>query len=443
VIGFYQRIIVASLLLALLTGLLAWQGFQQGDVRLVARSPEGDSVAASSTLRITFSRPVDRRSAEESFRLEPAVPGRFFWEDTTLVFRPDQQLKPATPYTVTLSTALSDAEGRANQSALSWNFRTRATQLLALRQTASGGELWLVSLEGGAQRRIVAETQPISAFAVAPDGSQAIYVVARSAERSALMLVDLADGTTRPLADDPEATAAAPAWASTDDLVVYERRALVDGSLGVPRIWLTQPDATQLGPLIGADDGITYGAVWSPDGYRIALLNGSSQAVVIYDFFSDQRRDLPVLSSEPVSWLPDGTGFVFSDAAVGSAGPTLRLRHYDLASGEVRELAAGGGPALGPAVAPDGKLVAYSQREISGPGSNIVVVLQTGSAPQALTQPGPYRDMQPLWSPDGQQIAFVRDDLAGTGQRSAWVVALNGLPPIQVAENVVQVGWVP
>jgi Tol biopolymer transport system component len=443
VIGFYQRIVASSLLLALLTGLLAWFGFRQGDVRLIARSPEGQAVAASSTIRLTFSRPVDRRSVEESFRLEPTLPGRFFWEDATLVFRPEQPLQSSTAYTITLSTALRDAQGRANESALAWSFRTRAPQLLALRDTETGGELWLVPLEGGAPRRIIAETQPISAFAVAPDGSQAIYVVERSPERTALMLLDLADGTTRPLADDPEATATAPAWASTDDLVVYERRALVNGSLGVSRLWLTQPDATQLGPLIGADDGITYGAVWSPDGYRIALIDGSTQAVVIYDFFSDQRRNLPVLSSEPVSWLADGSGFVFSDAQVGPEGPALRLRRFDLASEQVSDLTAGGAAEIGPMVAPDGTFVAYSEQQTDSPGSVIKIVASEGGTPRALTEPGPHRDDLPIWSPDSKRIAFIRDALDGTVQRSAWVVARDGGPPTMAFDNVIQVGWAP
>jgi Tol biopolymer transport system component len=441
--SYQRRILLACLALALLTGLLVWRGFQEGDVRLVARAPEGQAAPASATVRLSFSRPVDRLSVEERFRIAPQVDGRFFWDETTLVFRPARQLAPATDYTITLAAGLRDARGRANAEELAWGFRTRPTQLLALREGQGGGELWLVQPDGSGARLLHSEPEPISAFALAPDGSRAVYVVARGPQRSALVLLNLADGTTQPLVDDPAISATAPSWTSTDDLILFERRALVGDALSAPRVWLTQPDATQLGPLIGDAATIGYAPAWSPDGYKVAMIDGASQAITVYDFFSDQLRTLPDSSSEPVSWLPDSGGFVYSSVELGAAGPALRLRRSSLDGAEIADLTEGGAAELGPAVSPDGGQVAYSRRDLDSTGSTIWLVPSGGGATLQLSSPGPYRDLLPAWSPDSRQIAFVRQSLENPRERSAWVAPASGGSPTLALADVIQVGWAP
>ena len=118
-------------------------------------------------------------------------------------------------------------------------------------------------------------------------------------------------------------------------------------------------------------------------------------------------------------------------------------RRSSLDGTAIADLTAGGAAELGPAVAPDGGLVAYSRRELGSASSTIWLVPSAGGAIRQLSLPGPYRDVQPVWSPDSQQVAFVRYDLDSPRDRSAWVVGLNGSPPTQALADVIQVGWVP
>jgi hypothetical protein len=95
------------------------------NIRVVAQSPDGVDVALDSPIIVTFSRPVDRRSAERAFLLYPITPGRFEWRaEQTLLFYPARPLLPGTVYRVTIRGGLRDTRGWINRAPTSWPFRT-------------------------------------------------------------------------------------------------------------------------------------------------------------------------------------------------------------------------------------------------------------------------------------------------------------------------------
>lgn len=444
--SYYARIAAVSLGLALATLALILFGPRGAAITLAAQTPVGEEVAVGAPIRVTFSRAVDRVSAEASFRLTPETPGRFFWEDRTLTFQPVRPLSPETTYEVRFDQGLRDEEGRANAAGLAWSFRTRGHRLLAVRPTASGGsELWLVAPTGEGARKLLDAPDGIGDVAMAPDGTRAVYVEARGLARTALMLLELESGATRPLFDDETASAAAPAWSGAGDFVAFERRALADGRLGVPRIWLAQPDGTLLGPLIGGDGSdSSYAPVWSPDGNSVAFIDGISQALKVYSFFTDAVTELPATSGERPAWLPDGSALVYSGAEVGPNGPSLRLRLVTLGEAPTaRELTDGAAAELSPAVAPNGEAVAFSRRSLDGPAARVWLVASAGGPPRALSADGPHQDTQPAWSPDGNQLAFVRSSAAGPLQSQAVVVDLATGQEQLALDEVVQLVWAP
>jgi hypothetical protein len=118
---------VAAVSLALLLATVAAVAFapRASDVAVAAQEPNGSQVARNTPITITFSRPVDQRSAERSFVLYPPVRGRFQWrDDRTMVFVLAEPLKPRTTYRVTIRSGLQDARGRPNRGETSWPFRT-------------------------------------------------------------------------------------------------------------------------------------------------------------------------------------------------------------------------------------------------------------------------------------------------------------------------------
>lgn len=444
--SYYARIAAFSAATLALTALLLILGPRGAPVTLAAQAPSGQEVAAGAPIRVTFSRPVDRASAEASFRLDPATPGRFFWEERTLTFQPSQPLAPETEYRVSFGQGLRDEEGRPNGGELAWTFRTRGPRLLALRATPEGGsELWLVAPTGEGARKLLDAPGGIGEVVMAPDGTRALYVEQRGLERSALMLLDLVSGATRALVDDEAASAAAPAWTPAGDFVAFERRALADGRLGVPRVWLAQPDGTLLGPLVAGDGSdSSYAPAWSPDGNSVAFIDGISQALKVYSFFTDQVRELPATSGERPAWLPDGSALVYSGAEVGPDGPALRLRAVSLGEAPAaRGLTDGAGAELSPAVSPDGEAVAFARRAPDGPEGRVWLVAASGGPPRPLSAEGPHQDNQPAWSPDGRQVALVRSSAAGPLQSQAVVVDVATGQETVVLDDAVQVVWAP
>jgi Tol biopolymer transport system component len=444
--SYYLRIGLVSLTLALATLALLIFGPRTTPLRLVATTPSGQEAPTGAALRVTFSRAVDRQSAEASFRLTPAAAGRFFWEDRTLTFQPERPLAAATDYQVRFADGLRDEAGRPLAAELGWSFRTRSPRLLALRATPEGGsQLWLVGTDGSGARRLLDAPEGISELAVAPGGAVAAYVALREAGRAALLLLDLETGATTTLFDDASASVAAPAWAPESDLLAFERRALLEGQFGAPQIWLAQPDGTLLGPLVGdADAPVAYAPVWSPDAGRVAFIDGASQALTVYSFFSDQLRELPARSAAAPVWLPDGLGLVFSGSP--AAGPAEPPRLHLVTLGEAplsRALSDGTAPELHPALDPDGAAVAFTRSEPDGSNGRIWLVSALGGASRPLSAAGEHMDTQPVWAPDGRLLAFIRASALGPPTSQAVVIEPASGAETVVLNDVVQVVWAP
>jgi hypothetical protein len=122
---YHRRIALVSVALVIVTAVLVATAPRPGEVTVTEAAPVGSEVALNAVVRIAFSRPVDRASAEASFRIVPIVAGSFSWRDETLVFVPREPLAPATNYNVTIRGGLRDERGRPNRSETRWTFRTR------------------------------------------------------------------------------------------------------------------------------------------------------------------------------------------------------------------------------------------------------------------------------------------------------------------------------
>lgn len=126
---YWIRLALSVCVLALLTLALALGSPRPDEVRVVAQEPNGGQIALNSPIRVTFSRAVDQRSAQQSFALVPVARGRFAWENSTLIFVPTQPLRPATLYRVTIRVGLRDSRGQPNRTMTSWSFRTVTTSV--------------------------------------------------------------------------------------------------------------------------------------------------------------------------------------------------------------------------------------------------------------------------------------------------------------------------
>ena len=110
-----------------------------GPLRLLSVSPRGTRTRhrPRQPITATFSRPMvalgDAAAPPDSvLTVAPAVDGAFRWEGTqTLVFAPNEDLPPATQFTVTVHPVLTSTDGASLQAPYTWTFETMRPQLVS------------------------------------------------------------------------------------------------------------------------------------------------------------------------------------------------------------------------------------------------------------------------------------------------------------------------
>jgi Big-like domain-containing protein len=110
--------------------------------RIALSRPSGSERLAltHSTIDIQFSEPVQRRSAESRFRLQPSWDGSLSWDgDRTLIFTPDPKFPVATEFRVAVERGFTDLPGNVNDAAPDpFVFRTVGLPALASTEPVSG-----------------------------------------------------------------------------------------------------------------------------------------------------------------------------------------------------------------------------------------------------------------------------------------------------------------
>ena len=143
---------------------------------------------------------------------------------------------------------------------------------------------------------------------------------------------------------------------------------------------------------------------WSPDGKRLALVQGcrGNSDVLILDIASGRVRrltDSNCINTEP-SWNPAGTQLAFTSDRNGT--PQIFTMGDD--GSNLRRLTQEGSYNTSPAWSPYGSMVAYVSR-FEGRFDLFVYKLGEGKSYQITT--GVYSPESPSWSPDERHILFT------------------------------------
>jgi dipeptidyl aminopeptidase/acylaminoacyl peptidase len=137
------------------------------------------------------------------------------------------------------------------------------------------------------------------------------------------------------------------------------------------------------------------GAVWSPDGRRIAVVAGAGAALRVVD---PDGRYGALVALGPVSstdWSPDAKKLVFERFGW--------IHVVDADGADERRLARGRSPAW----SPGGRRIAFVSDRAGT--DDLYAVRSTGGGLQQLTG-GVGNESDPAWSPNGKRLAFVTDE---------------------------------
>jgi Tol biopolymer transport system component len=200
-----------------------------------------------------------------------------------------------------------------------------------------------------------------------------------------------------------------------------------DDSDGSEDVYSMLPDGSDVQPVLtGPEDD--SGAVWSPDGTRIAFVRLDREGPCVDGNIYVANAD----GSDAVRL----TGPPADPYECTPPSPMDPNQHYIVSAGASDDE---------PAWSPDGSQIAF--RSNRGSNSSIWVMNADGSDPHQLL-PGDAYMGDPIWSPDGSRVAFSSDqDLAsGSFGTSIWIANADGTDPIRVTFEEggdIVTGWSP
>lgn len=256
--------------------------------------------------------------------------------------------------------------------------------------------------------------------ALSPDGQQAAYTVSwvddgADKERSAIWLVNLADGSQRKLTSGT-AIDSSPAWSPDSQQIAF-----LSTRQEKPQVYVIPIDGGEARQLTHFKQGVGGAPVWSPDGKTIAFtacpIEEARDTTKPYrvkrfvyrfngmEYLDDVIQTIYVIAAEGgdarrvvhdqcmnvgPKWSPDGKSLLYSAMMLPDVDdPGMpRWRVFDLISEQVHELTGSWGSGYAAAWMPDGKQVAVIGKpfdRVIGAKADLWIIGLDGAAPECRT----------------------------------------------------------
>jgi Tol biopolymer transport system component len=269
-----------------------------------------------------------------------------------------------------------------------------ATGFVAVTTGSGTMQIYAFDLDGGNERRLTDGQADHHYPSLSPDGKHLLYT-GEEVGRAEIYGLDLSDPSAVPVAiTRPPVIANSASWSPDGTSIVYS--ALLPGHKGY-QVFKANPDGSGRIQLTDTKDSGNASPVFSPDGARIAYMNGREASLpgpdgAILTGVADRIWVMNADGSDPApvtpgprdaypAWL-DASTIVFAR----SFGPDKGSQIFSVALGGAEtQLSPPGQFLVEPKPLPDGKAYGATQRTTSG--LHLVTVARTDRA--ALTAPAP------------------------------------------------------
>jgi TolB protein len=262
-----------------------------------------------------------------------------------------------------------------------------------------------------------------AAPAVSPDGSRIAFLSDRGGATD--LYVISADGTGELQLTRTPDRESQPDWSSDGKQIWFSLFA--DEASRIFSIAPNGGNRRQLGKVPGRAQRV------SPDGKRVLYWVGTWTAMRLFASNLDGSGARQITDGSGVvwgsRWSPDGKQIAFADRDPKGILTVFVMNADGSARRQVTRLAESEGRAQMPSWSPDGKKLAVQVTAKAQPGHIWIVDLATGAARKLAAHARPYQDEVPAWFPDGKRIAFQSDR---TGRMEIWVMNADGSGARQV-----------
>ncbi len=443
-------------------GVLLLRGDQVGvQIARISLVDQARDVPLRGRITFSFNENLLTRTLEGKVLLSPAVSGTLHWNGNTAAFVPSVALQPDTDYTFTIQAGARSVRGRTLLNNAVLHFRTGHPRLLYLMPASGTPDLFVqdairTDLASPAQR-LTSEPFGVWDFAVSPDGNRIVYSAGREAGAKAggardLWLIDRNGSNRTRLVACEDQVCQAATWAADSRRIAFERRNLVQGSLGKTpgpaRIWIADINTGQAVPLL--EDTQKLGSLprWAPVGDQLAYFDPTDSVVTVLDTVKLQRVQLPSVLGDSGTWSPDATQLVYPELQGIESGSFYQLLRVDLVSNVITaELPLAKTNDASATWSPTGDLIAFTRRgstTASGSGAQIWLKPANAATARALTHETGDTYGALGFSPDGGWLTALRFSLSEPNAKpEVWLLRVDGSDQRLIAANATQPAWLP
>ena len=415
-------------------------------VALTHHLGSAESVAlTNASVEVDFSEPVDRRSAQAAFAIEPAVDGSFAWGGSTMVFTPRDPLPLDSEFSVWIRPGVRDAAGNEMETASEpFRFTTVGPPRVVASQPADGAAvasdavivLTFSGLMDTPSVERALDVSPGFEYTLRWSGETLRIVPAQPLERGASYVLRV-DAAAADIAGSRLAESFVLSFSVAGGALETSWIVPADGLAGAApttpiAVAFDRPiDAASLDGAVRIAPPVAGSLVVAEPEGAAALDGAPVQSVVQFQpsaplpanttfevEISGVRGRDGVRLPEPLRWsFTTGVSsaslrnqVVFISERSGIAN--LWAMNPD--GGNQRQLSAELSPVTHYAVSPDGT------RFIVGDGVRLVEQEAAGSRRRVLTE-ATFVEFDATYSPDGSQIAFARADAESGVPLGLWV----------------------
>ena len=450
---------MAALLLIIAVVIL--RGDQVG-VQVTRTAPAADEsgVGTRTQLALTFSEPMPSAALDGHILITPSITGTLRWNGATGFFLPQRPLLADTTYTVTVLAGARSERGRIMLRQVVWSFRTGHPRLIYLSPATGSGNLYVQEISPDSpEHPITSEPFGVFDFAVSPNGKQVVYSATRDPGGARdLWVINTDGGGRQQIVACDEQLCQTPAWSADSTRVAFERRTLVQGTLGkspgAARIWLYDFTSKTAAPL--SNDSQQLGSLprWAPAGDRLAYYDPVAGAVTVIDVTTGDQVQLTSVLGDTGAWSPNAQQLIYPELKAVDQGQFNQMLRADLVSNvitAVMPLSTTNDSSV--SWSPLGTPIAFTRQRTGMGGSaggitpfgpQIWVSTPEGNEARPLTDDAGFSYGGLAWSPDGAWIVAVRNNLLQPNPKpEVWLVRSDGSEHYRLAQDATIPAWVP